>query len=143
MTVNNKKLIVYISFENLLYKNICTLLEKSYQTGDRTLVVAESEEQQEEINKILWTYSQQKFIPHGSSNDPLPEEQPIYITTKLDNKNNSKILMLLKCDQDILNQIDKDNFSKVLIFIKDEQINDLISLDCTFYRQNSKGSWSQ
>ncbi len=39
----------------------------------------------------MWTYHPQAFLPHGSHTDPLPEAQPIYLTTTEDNRNGATV----------------------------------------------------
>lgn len=56
------------------------LLEKAMSGGFRVLVRAGSEEKSELLNRTLWTFNPDSFLPHGSAADPFPEQQPIYLT---------------------------------------------------------------
>lgn len=58
-----------------------------------------------ELNEILWTYSSRAFLPHGSSEDPHPELQPVLLSVDGANLNSASILVVLSetvpdsCDQ--------------------------------------------
>ncbi len=86
---------LYHTAEGLLYKTTCLLIEKSYHSNLRIVVLVPDIEVQESLNKMIWTYSRKQFIPHGSKLDPLPEKQPVYITHQLENPNQSTILMVI------------------------------------------------
>ncbi len=77
--------------ETPLEKALPRLLEKAYAANIKCLVVARDEAQADILNQTLWTYHPQAFLPHGSSKDPKGEEQPIYLATNEDNKNNATL----------------------------------------------------
>lgn len=58
------------------------LLEKSYQGGFRTVVLADNEVQVSRLDTLLWTYDQDSFLPHGIAKDGA-EAQPILITASI------------------------------------------------------------
>jgi DNA polymerase III subunit chi len=70
------------------------LLEKAYAAGYRLLVVTGSEEHAEHLNELLWTYSQDSFLPHGTSKDGHSEDQPIFISTNSESPNSAKLLVV-------------------------------------------------
>ncbi|MDX1924273.1 MAG: DNA polymerase III subunit chi [Rickettsiaceae bacterium] len=76
-------------------KVVCSLIEKCYKTGINTLVHTEDEGMQEILNKMLWTFSQKSFIPHGSILDERIEDQPVLISHKTENFNQSKLLVMV------------------------------------------------
>lgn len=71
------------------------LLEKSLERGWRAVVQAGSEEQLEDLNKALWTYRDDSFLPHGAASDGAPERQPIYLTIGEGNPNGASIRFLV------------------------------------------------
>lgn len=75
-------------------KSLCKIIQKLYTLG-KLLVIFEDNDLKEKINKMLWTFSQKAFIPHGSNLDDLPELQPVYLTTTCENINNAKNLLLV------------------------------------------------
>ena len=46
-----------------------TLLEMSLKRGWRAAVQAASEERVEALNTLLWTYREERFLPHGTARD--------------------------------------------------------------------------
>jgi DNA polymerase-3 subunit chi len=72
------------------------LLEKAYAAGHRVLVRGTDPERLELLNRALWTYGKEAFLPHGTRADGFAEDQPIYLTTQVENPNGGKILVLVQ-----------------------------------------------
>ena len=72
-----------------------TLLEHALEEGRRVLVRASSEEMVAALNERLWTYDDASFLPHGAAGDGDPMEQPIFLTSELDNPNAATMLVQL------------------------------------------------
>lgn len=70
------------------------LAEKAYATGKPVQILLGTEERVEFINSLLWTYSEESFLPHGSKKDGFVEDQPIFITATEENANNAALLIL-------------------------------------------------
>jgi DNA polymerase-3 subunit chi len=71
------------------------LLEKAYASGQRILVRAGDAERVELLNRHLWTYAKESFLPHGTRADGHAEEQPIFLTEGPDNPNRARLLVLV------------------------------------------------
>ena len=71
------------------------LLERALEEGRRVLVRASSEEMVAALNERLWTYDDASFLPHGAPGDGDPMEQPIFLTSELENPNASTMLVRL------------------------------------------------
>lgn len=129
------------------------LVEKAYGLNKNIKITIGNEERVEFINSLLWTFNDEKFIPHGSKKDGFSDIQPIFLSSENDNPNNASLLFIID-DADIdIQQIDKferifyifdgnSDFSlnKARILWKalknsDNQIN--------YWQQNSYGSWEQ
>jgi DNA polymerase III subunit chi len=48
------------------------------------------------LNAILWTFSEESWLPHGSARDGEAALQPIWLTDGEENPNNATVLVL--CD---------------------------------------------
>lgn len=70
------------------------LCEKAYATGKRIKILLGNEERVEFINSLLWTYTEDSFLPHGSKKDGFVENQPIFISAREENENQSQMLIL-------------------------------------------------
>ena len=51
----------------------CKLIEKVYRSGFFCYVLTESEQQAEQLDKLLWTFRAGSFIPHQRYSGILPE----------------------------------------------------------------------
>ena len=71
------------------------LMEKAYATGKQIKILVGNEERVDFINSLLWTYSEESFLPHGSPKDGFVEQQPIFVSSSEENENNATILALI------------------------------------------------
>ena len=72
-----------------------TLLEKSLERSWRCVVQCGSTERRDALDAHLWTYSDASFLPHGTDAQPLPERQPILVTTSEANPNGAQVRFLV------------------------------------------------
>ena len=71
------------------------LLEKTLQRGWRALVRAADHDRIAHLDGWLWTYRDDSFLPHGASDEPEAERQPVLLTTDLANPNKADALFLI------------------------------------------------
>lgn len=67
------------------------LLEKSLERGWRAVVQTSSEERLRALDDLLWTYSEESFLAHGTAHDGDPALQPVYLTAGAENPNGARI----------------------------------------------------
>lgn len=79
-----------------LEKTLPKLMEKVLQGGMRAVIVSPSKERVEVLNTLLWTYTTLTFLPHGSAEDGFADQQPIWLTSQVENPNKADVLVL--CD---------------------------------------------
>ncbi|MFN3260670.1 MAG: DNA polymerase III subunit chi [Pikeienuella sp.] len=70
------------------------LLEKCLERGWRVGLRAGSAARAEALNRHLWTFREESFLPHGGPEDPEPARQPVYLTAGPELPNNPQALML-------------------------------------------------
>jgi len=70
------------------------LLEKTLSVGKRALVMVGSEPRAEQLGVQLWSYNQGSWLPHGTSRDGRPEDQPVWLTQTEENLNGATFLFL-------------------------------------------------
>ena len=63
-----------------LQKFTCRLADKAYQQGHRILIQTENTEESRMLDDMLWTISENSFLPHAIHADSANEDQPIVIT---------------------------------------------------------------
>ena len=71
------------------------LLEKALARGWRVLVRCGSEAGLAALDRALWTWRDDAFLPHGTGTDPYPDRQPVYLTLGEENPNGAAVLMLV------------------------------------------------
>ena len=137
------------SLEQVLPK----LCEKAYATEKRIKILIDNEERVDFINSLLWTYSDEAFLPHGSKKDGFVENQPIFISCDVENENDAKILILadgarppvdfLQNFERVLNIFDGSN-ETALDLARNywKQIKNIDS-ELHYWQQNDNGSFEQ
>ena len=71
------------------------LLERVLASGQRAVVVASSPERVEALNRALWTFGRESFLPHGTREDGFAEDQPVFLTDEADFPNGATVLVLV------------------------------------------------
>lgn len=142
-----------VSFYHLIDQDInkaaARLLEKVIQAGQRAIVLCDNEAHCQTLNEYLWTFTPNAFLPHGTVKEENSEHQPIWITPKLENPNNSEIIVTLQYDQDI----DLKSFKKCLDLFDGLNPNAVelarqrwkayknAGNELTYWQQNIEGQW--
>jgi DNA polymerase-3 subunit chi len=67
-----------------LEKVLPTLVERSYERGWKVAIEATSPERVEALDSLLWTYSDESFLPHGTDREADAGLQPILVTSRAD-----------------------------------------------------------
>jgi len=147
----------YKAIENHLSKAFCRLAEKCYYSDLKSNVVTMSSDYSEMLDRSLWTYSKQHFIPHATCLDAMPEKQPIYITHNTESLIPSEIMIFINITNDallkVISNMNKESVQKML-FIFDEIQNlqfegikstleksDIKDFTIKSFTQNHKGGW--
>src|SRR5262249_12616676 len=93
-----KNLMAEIRFYHLTARTfeqtLPVLLDRTLQRGWRAVVCVGSEERAESLAGPLWTYSKEGFLPHGTKRDGFGEEQPVWISDRVENPNAAQVLFL-------------------------------------------------
>jgi DNA polymerase-3 subunit chi len=72
-----------------------SLLEKTLARGWTAVVQSGSEERLQALDTALWTYSEESFLPHGTSKDAHPTLQPVYLTLGDETPNGAGVRFLV------------------------------------------------
>jgi DNA polymerase-3 subunit chi len=72
-----------------------SLLEKTLARGWRAVVQVGNEERLEAIDHMLWTYTDDSFLPHGTARIGHSSDQPVYLTTTDETPNGAGVRFLV------------------------------------------------
>ena len=145
------QIIFYSTAPLQVEKTLFTLLEKSLEKGNKSLLLFKDKEKCLSINEQLWTYKQNAFLPHISEDDQIYDniDIPVYLSTK--NENPFKAELLFSIDGFLPDNI--DHFERVIIIIdvNDEILNEKYKNyyldinknfeDIVFYKSDDNGKW--
>lgn len=88
-----------VSFYHLLRepleRALPKLLEKALERDMRAVIRCTDPDRLNTLNRLLWTYDQGSFLPHGSEADGHADLQPVYLTLKDENPNGANLLVLV------------------------------------------------
>ncbi len=127
------------------------LLEKSLERGWRVVVEAGSEERVEALDRLLWTYSEASFLPHGTAADGNADRQPIWLTAAPDNPNGAAVRFLV----DGARIADVSGYERI-VYLFDGRDPEAVTRaredwtrckagghDTTYWQQSDRGSWEK
>lgn len=99
----------FYQIDDVLYKAIAPLLLKIIEDNKKGLIHCQNEQQIDEIDSGLWSFSKTKFLPHGTKNDKIdPKKQLIFITNKTENYNQANyLIMLCEIEEQFLEKFEK------------------------------------
>lgn len=123
------------------------LLYKIYDSlPENILLLVEDQKQAISYDQLLWTFSSNKFLPHGKATDEKNIYHPLLITDKEENLNQAQIIVT-NCvvSNDFIKQFTK----QIMIFPesqKDIFLEKLSSLEypsdvVTYWKQDQSGKW--
>jgi len=129
-----------------------TLLERSLERGWRIVVQAASEERMEALDAHLWTYRDDRFLPHGTERDGDAEAQPVFITVRDHNPNAAQVRFLI--DGAAL-PVDAAAYQRIVILF-DGQDEEAVAqarvrwgeakasgFDVTYWQPDEQGRWQR
>lgn len=89
------EILFYHLTRNPLEEAAPQILEKCLERGWKVTLRCGSVERAEALNRSLWTYREDSFLPHGTARDGDPATQPIYLTAGDEVPNGAEILFLV------------------------------------------------
>ena len=71
------------------------LVRKAYEGGHKILIHCRDENHVKALDKHLWTFHPESFLPHANGKDKNAEQQPVLLDTKWDTPNQASVLIEL------------------------------------------------
>lgn len=125
------------------------IAEKVLSSGARLLLVAESEAQRAALDRLLWTYNIESFLPHGCAGGAGDADQPVLIAGEPVAANGARYIA-------IADGIWRDaalGFDRAFHFFDSERITDARTawkglasrddIERRYWKQNDAGRWEQ
>lgn len=76
----------------------CKLTEKAFKKGHKIHILTADQEQSERIDKLLWTFNDQSFVPHVFLGHALADETPVHIGHEADKVSIKDVLINLQTE---------------------------------------------
>jgi DNA polymerase-3 subunit chi len=125
------------------------IAEKVLASGARLLLVAESETQRVALDKLLWAYSAESFLPHACAGGDRDADQPILLTDTPVAANGARHIALT----DGIWRDEALGFDRAFHFFDSERIAearvawkalaDRDGVERRYWKQNDAGRWEQ
>ncbi len=125
------------------------IAEKILSGGGRLLIVAESGAQRAALDRLLWAYSAESFLPHGEAGGEGDAHQPILIATDTLAANDARYIALV----DGLWREEALGFDRAFHFFDGDRIAEARSawkaladrdgIERRYWKQNDNGRWEQ
>jgi DNA polymerase IIIc chi subunit len=114
------------------------LVENIISQGKKIYIYCDNDEQEKELDYLLWSYNQLSFIPHGTTSDMYPSEQVVLLGKKLDYKSAAEILICAGIVDDVNSTTGQ--YEKILLF-NHELPNKTYDMQINVVEQDSSGKW--
>lgn len=125
------------------------IAERVVAGGGRLLIVSAGEEQRRHLDKLLWSYAPESFLPHGLLGDGDEEAQPVLIALDVNAANRARFVALV----DGTWRDDALDFDRAFHFFDDEQVREARAawrtlgeregVERRYWKQNDAGRWEQ
>ncbi len=76
----------------------CRLADKAYRLGNRIFIHTESADQTQQLDKLLWTFQQNSFVPHGVYQIGQDDPPPVQLAHDAEPDAGNQVLINLAAD---------------------------------------------
>ncbi len=125
------------------------IAEKVVASGARLLIVTAQDERRRHLDRLLWSYAPDSFLPHGQAGTGNDERQPILIAADVAAANGARHIALV----DGVWRDEALTFDRVFHFFDDDSIRearlawkalaDRDGVERRYWKQNDAGRWEQ
>lgn len=74
---------------------VCRLTEKAYKLNNQVYIHTGNQQESERLDQLMWTFKQNSFIPHCTSNTDSAAESPVVIGHDHEPEENTQVLINL------------------------------------------------
>lgn len=97
----------------------CRLAEKAWKLGNTVFIRTEDEQHAQQLDTLMWTYSDDSFLPHTVATTSQQSEVPIVIGTKTQPAHTCDLMINLASD--IYGQC--DDYARIAEIINEDEVN--------------------
>ena len=125
------------------------IAEKVIASGERLLIVAAHEEQRRHLDRLLWNYAPDSFLPHAQLGGEDDTAQPILIAPDVNAANRARHVALV----DGTWRDDALDFDRAFHFFDDDGVKEARAawralgsregVERRYWKQNEAGRWEQ
>ena len=125
------------------------IAERVVQTGGRLLIVAEPEAQRVALDRLLWSYAPESFLPHAHIGAGDDAAQPVLIASDVTTANAARNVAIVDGQW----RDDALTFDRAFHFFDDEAIRearlawkalaDREGVERRYWKQSESGKWEQ
>lgn len=131
------------------------LVERTLARGQRAVVRADSAERAQAIDNLLWTWSEESFLPHAQTGEGDPARQPVVITVEEGNANGAQVLFLVGGAMPISFGEDETKFARTVVLFDGRDASQLTAAraawksakdggsEATYWKQSPAGKWEK
>ena len=127
------------------------VLSKIIKENQRALILTSSEEDSENLCESIWGTNVNKWIGHGTIKDGNPRDQRVFISSDIDNLNESNVLILtdFSYDEKILSYdrcisiFSSDNYKAINFSREISNKKNDTSFEIHYWKQKSDGKWTE
>lgn len=131
------------------------LIERTLLRGWRALIRAESGDRAQAIDNLLWTWSEESFVPHAQLGDGAAAAQPVLITVEEGNANRAKVLFLVGNAMPQSLESDLTAFERIVVLFDGRDESALAAVrrawsetkaaghETAYWRQSASGKWEK
>ena len=125
------------------------IAEKVVAAGDRLLIVAGDDAERTRLDRLLWSYAPDSFLPHAQVGGDDDKAQPILIAGEIDAANGARQVALA----DGIWRPDALDFDRAFHFFDEERtadarvawrsLADREGIERRYWKHNDQGRWEQ
>jgi len=108
---------------------VCRLTEKALTRGNRVMIATEDATQTRQVDKLLWQFRPESFVPHSTCEAPL--RAPVLISHEGDDKDHHQVLINLRTNI----PPEFSRFDRLLeVVVQDQQVLKVTREHYVFYK---------
>jgi DNA polymerase III subunit chi len=133
------------------------LIERAIDRQWHCIVQAATPERLAVIDELLWTYTDESFIPHGTAQEGDAQHQPVYLTCGPENPNAAAVRFFMERAQiePVLAGAQGRSYKRCLLLFDGNDAEQLADArqqwavlkagghDLAYYQQSEDGRWQQ